>query len=87
MATTIPGGAYLSGDTWKDANGKPLSKRQITEVEELLAQQALDREERQRQAMLLEAERDPTARAIARALTPKDAPVASSPTKDAKADK
>jgi hypothetical protein len=33
---TIPGGAYLVGDKWVDANGKPLSKEAISAAAELL---------------------------------------------------
>jgi hypothetical protein len=50
MSETIPGGAYLSSDgkTWHDANGNPLSKKQVAEAEALQAEQAEKREAEER---------------------------------------
>lgn len=71
MAQSIAGGAYLVGDRWIDANGKPLTKHQIDQAEALHAQQAEERAEQERQAREVDAQRDPTARAIAAALAPR----------------
>lgn len=69
MADTIPGGAYLSvSGQWVDANGAPLDKGRAAEAERLAAERQAARDAAERQARALDAERDPTARAIARAL-------------------
>lgn len=46
MADTIKGGAYQSADgTWHDANGKPLSDKQVQEAQKLQAEKADEVEE------------------------------------------
>ncbi len=49
MAETIQGGAYLSADgkTWHDAEGQPLSKEQVKEMEELVSKREAEVEERE----------------------------------------
>jgi len=71
MAETIPGGATydMATNRWVDANGQPLSKEAAAEAQKLADQHAADLAEAERQARLLDATRDPTARAIAAALT------------------
>ncbi len=64
MADTIPGGAYLQGDTWVDANGKPLNREQIAAAKKLIAEQEAAHEEAVEARTLAEAQRDPIARAL-----------------------
>lgn len=66
MAESIPGGAYLStdGTTWVDAEGRPLDKALAAEAQVLHEERAAQLEEAERQQVLLDAKRDPTARAL-----------------------
>lgn len=63
---TIPGGAYLSADgkTWRDAEGRPLGKEQISAAKALIAEQEAAHEEAAQNRLLEEANRDPVARAL-----------------------
>jgi hypothetical protein len=66
MAETIPGGAYLAADgkTWRDAEGKPISKEQIAAAKALIAEQTQAHEDDVQARLLQEANRDPVARAL-----------------------
>ena len=64
MAETIEGGAYLQGEKWVDAEGKPLSKERIAEAKRLFAEQEAAHEEAVQARTLFEAQRDPIARAL-----------------------
>lgn len=72
MAETIPGGAYLNGDTWVDAEGKPLKKEAIAAAKAKHDENAAQTDEQHRAALALEAQRNPTAQAIAAAMAPKN---------------
>lgn len=71
MAETIEGGATYDMATkrWINANGDPLSKEQAAEAERMAEEHAAQLAEAEKQARMLDAQRDPTARAIASALT------------------
>lgn len=66
MAETIPGGAFLAADgkTWRDAEGRPLSKEQIAAAKALIAEQAAAHEDAEQARTVQEAQRDPVARAL-----------------------
>ena len=70
MAETIPGGAYRRGDQWIDAEGRPLTKEQAAKAEALAAERQAERDAAEARARALDAQRDPTGRAIAQALGP-----------------
>lgn len=82
MANTIPGGAYRVGEQWVDAEGKPLKREQIAEAQRVLAENAALVEQQEQARIALEAQRNPTAQAIAAAMAPK----AAAPAKPAKKD-
>lgn len=66
MAETIPGGAFLSADgkTWHDSEGKPLSKEAQAAAEKFAVEQAQAQRDAEQDRTLLEAQRDPVARAL-----------------------
>ena len=66
MASTIPGGAYLSADgkTWHDAEGKKLTDEQVKEAKRIAAEQTDAIAQSDAQRTLLEANRDPVARVL-----------------------
>lgn len=66
MAESIPGGAYLAADgvTWVDADGKPLDKTNAKVAQELHDARAQELEDIEQANVLLDARRDPTARAL-----------------------
>lgn len=69
MAETITGGAYQDEHgRWVDADGRLLKKPQIGEARDLADARQAERDEQQRQALTIEAQRDPTARALVAAL-------------------
>lgn len=78
MAETIPGGAYLNGDRWVDANGKPLTGEQIAQAEQLHADQQRQRDAVNLAILEAQARNDPLARSLAHALRPQP-PVESHP--------
>jgi hypothetical protein len=65
MAQTIPGGAYRTAAGWVDAKGEELTKAQIATATELLSDQQNAKAEAEQQRLLLEAQSNPAARAIA----------------------
>lgn len=65
---TIPGGAYLNGDRWVDANGKPLTGEQIAQAEQLHADQQAQRDADNLAILEAQARNDPLARSLAHAL-------------------
>lgn len=71
MANTIEGGAFLVGGSWVNADGKPLSKAQIEAVKALHGDNEAARGDQERERVALEAQRNPTAQAIAAAMAPK----------------
>lgn len=90
MANTIPGGAYqiVGADgsvRWVDAEGKPLDKEQIAEAQRVHAENAEALEQQEQARIALEAQRNPTAQAIAAAMAPKSAPAKQAAKKDADA--
>ena len=81
MAETLPGGAYLltapDGSTrWVDANGAPLDKETQAQAARIHAENARAKDADERARLALEAQRNPTAQAIAAALAPKASPKA-----------
>lgn len=77
MATSIPGGATLAadGETWQDANGKPLKKEQIAAIEELHARRTGERNAAEAARMASEAQGNPIAHALMALLSRQAAPV------------
>lgn len=75
MAETIAGGAYLAtnGETWIDAEGRPLTKEQIAEAKKLHAEQQRQREADTLALLEAQARNDPLARSLAHALRPQQA--------------
>lgn len=76
MAETINGGAYLvvgldGSERWLDAEGKPLNKADAGEAQRQADQRQADRDDQERARISLEAQRNPTAQAIAAAMAPK----------------
>jgi hypothetical protein len=73
MAETIEGGATVNvvgtgkdaKEIWVDANGERLEDEEIAEAKRLLAEHAQELEEANRVRLEQDAQRDPTARAIA----------------------
>ena len=81
MAETIPGGAYLltapDGSTrWVNAKGEPLSKEAQADAQRIHAENDRAKDAMERERLALEAQRNPTAQAIAAAMAPKPAPKA-----------
>jgi hypothetical protein len=64
MAETVPGGAYLRGETWVNANGEPLEKGVQAEAEKLQKERAAELEQQETRLIELTAQRDPVARAL-----------------------
>lgn len=77
MANTIEGGAYRVNGAWVDAEGRPLKKDQIAQAQAIHADNEVGREQDERERIALEAQRNPTAQAIAAAMAPKSAKKAS----------
>ncbi len=65
MSATIPGGAYLVDGAWVDAEGKRLDKDRVAEAERVAAEQQAQRDEQERQRMVLEAQSNPLSRVLA----------------------
>lgn len=75
MATTIDGGAALvigldGSERWIDSEGRPLNAEQVSAAKKIAAENTAAIQNQDRAALALEAQRDPTARAIAAALAP-----------------
>lgn len=78
MAETLSGGAYLriapdGTKQWVDANGAPLSKEAQADATRIHAENDRAKDAQERERLALEAQRNPTAQAIAAAMTPKAA--------------
>lgn len=72
MADTIPGGAFLTAaGGWVNADGNPLGKEQIAQAKELSAAYNAALRAAEQAKLVAQAQRDPTAMAIAAALAPK----------------
>lgn len=81
MAETIPGGAYLriapdGTKQWVDAKGESLSKEAQADAQRIHAENDRAKDAMERDRLALEAQRNPTAQAIAAAMAPKPAPKA-----------
>lgn len=66
MANTIPGGAYQNAaGAWTNAKGEELSENQVRAAQRLYGAQQAQRAEAEQQRLLVEAQQNPAARAIA----------------------
>lgn len=70
MAETIAGGAAILNGRWVNSEGEPLDKEQIKDAQAMADDRAALRAEEDRALLAQEAQRDPTARAIAAAMAP-----------------